>query len=191
MRREGFDTLPREIQVNIFSYIPHDEYRSVRLVNRLFNDISYDKSLWKKVSVHHIVQHWNDWNYWNLCCQFLQVDLVFPRNIRQIRQLANEVFPSISLNGVVEELKITGFIRDPVVDRGGRPRIDYFPGHNSFRDRLTPKTVSFPLLAEIQASSPGLKTLIIRNCCFSARTRYEVCVNIPESLQKLEFHNCR
>lgn len=70
MRREGFDTLPREIQANIFSYIPHDEYRSVRLVNRLFNDISYDKSLWKKVSVHHIVQHWNDWNYWNLCCQF-------------------------------------------------------------------------------------------------------------------------
>jgi hypothetical protein len=118
------------------------------------------------------------------------VDLVFPRTIQQISQLATAVFPSISPNCVVEELKITGFIRDPVVEHGGRPRIDYFPRRHCFRDPYTPRTLSSAVMEEIKASSPGLKTLIIRNCLvrvvLNARN-----INIPNTLQKLEFHNCR
>jgi hypothetical protein len=45
----GFDKLSDELFLKILSYVPHDDYRSLRLVNRRFNDISYDKSLWKKV----------------------------------------------------------------------------------------------------------------------------------------------
>ena len=45
----GFDKLSDELFLKILSYVPHDDYRSLRLVNRRFNDISYDTSLWKKV----------------------------------------------------------------------------------------------------------------------------------------------
>ena len=45
----GFDKLSDELFLKILSYVRHDDYRSLRLVNRRFNDISYDKSLWKKV----------------------------------------------------------------------------------------------------------------------------------------------
>jgi hypothetical protein len=108
--------------------------------------------------------------------------------MQQMRQLANTVFPSISSNGVVEELKITGFIRDPVFHRGGRPWIDCFPGRNSFLNPHTPKTLSQMVMAEITASCPGLKTLVIRNC--HMRSVYSsIPLTVPGTLQKLEFHN--
>lgn len=118
------------------------------------------------------------------------MDLVFPRTVQQISQLATTVFPSISPNCVVEELKITGFIRDPVLEHLGRPRIDYFPRRHCFRDPYTPRTLSYAVMEEIKASSPGLKTLIIRNCLVRLAP-YARNVNIPNTLQKLEFHNCR
>jgi hypothetical protein len=100
------------------------------------------------------------------------------------------VFPSISSEGVVEELKITGFIQDPVVTRGGHPRIDYILRENHFRDRLTPRTLSSKVLAEIQASCPGLKTLVVRNCSLRFVPASMV-LKVPDTVQKLEFHNSR
>ncbi len=118
------------------------------------------------------------------------MDLVFPRTMQQMSQLANTVFPSISSNGVVEELKITGFIRDPVVVRGGRPRIDCLPGQNSFLHCLTPKTLTHAVMAEITASCPALKTLVIRNCALRS-VPGSIPFTVPGTLQKLEFHNSR
>jgi hypothetical protein len=125
-----------------------------------------------------------------LCCNF-QVDLTKPRTSRQVSQLVTTVFPSISSEGVVEELKITGFIQDPVVSRGGRPRIDYILRENHFRDRRTPQTLSSKVLAEIQASCPGLKTLVVRNCSLRLFPGSVIHLNVPDTVQKLEFHNSR
>jgi hypothetical protein len=119
------------------------------------------------------------------------VDLTKPRTIWQISQLATTVFPSISSEGVVEELKITGFIQDPVVDSGGRPRVDYIIRENYFTHRLTPQTVSSKVLSKIQASCPGLKTLVIRNCSLHLFPGSIMRLNVPDTVQKLEFHNSR
>ena len=113
------------------------------------------------------------------------MDLTKPRTIWQISQLATTVFPSISSEGVVEELKITGFIQDPVVDRGGRPRID------DILRETTPQTLSSQVLSKIQASCPGLKTLVIRNCGLRLFHGSIMRLNVPETVQKLEFHNSR
>jgi F-box-like len=48
---EGFDKVPDEILVKIMSYIQHDHFRNVRLVNRRFNRVSYTPSLWKTVRI--------------------------------------------------------------------------------------------------------------------------------------------
>jgi F-box-like len=48
--REGFDKLSDELLLKILSYVPHDEYLNIMLVNRRFNRLSTDSSLWKKVS---------------------------------------------------------------------------------------------------------------------------------------------
>ena len=47
---EGFDKLSDQMLLEILSYVPHDDYLNIRLVNRRFNRISKDASLWKKVS---------------------------------------------------------------------------------------------------------------------------------------------
>jgi F-box-like len=47
---EGFDKLSDQMLLEILSYVPHDDYLNIRLVNRRFNRISTDRSLWKKVS---------------------------------------------------------------------------------------------------------------------------------------------
>jgi hypothetical protein len=119
------------------------------------------------------------------------VDLVFPRTVQQISQLATTVFPSISSDGVVEELKITGFKRAPVVDRGDGPTMDvrreqilYFFGEGN-----APRTVSCRVLEEIKGSCPGLKALVIRDCRLDSETDFNM--NLPDTLQRLEFHQCR
>jgi hypothetical protein len=117
------------------------------------------------------------------------VDLVFPRTGKQILQLAKEVLPSISSNGVVEELKITGFCSDPVVDLGDGPELDKVQLFSYFCDRRPPKTISSRVIEAIKASCPRLKTLIIRNCGLDLEMDVEL--NLPNTLQKLEFHSCR
>lgn len=47
---KGFDKLATETVVKILSYVPHDDFRNVRLVCRRFNEVSKTESLWKKVS---------------------------------------------------------------------------------------------------------------------------------------------
>jgi hypothetical protein len=47
---EVFDRLPDDLVLKILSQIPHDQFRNVALVDRRFNRISKDASLWKKVS---------------------------------------------------------------------------------------------------------------------------------------------
>jgi F-box-like len=52
---EGFDKLSDQMVLEILSYIPHDDYLNIRLVDRGFNRISKDASLWKKVSFQMLV----------------------------------------------------------------------------------------------------------------------------------------
>jgi hypothetical protein len=47
--REGFDKLPDELLVEILSYVQKEDYLNIMLVNRRFNRISKDRSLWTKV----------------------------------------------------------------------------------------------------------------------------------------------
>jgi hypothetical protein len=54
MPAEGFDKLSDQMLLEILSYVPHDDYLNIRLVNRRFNRISTDRSLWKKVSFSFI-----------------------------------------------------------------------------------------------------------------------------------------
>ena len=55
----GFDKLSDELLLEILSYVPHDDYRSLRLVNHRFKRMSYDESLWRKVSVPNRFVHYN------------------------------------------------------------------------------------------------------------------------------------
>lgn len=48
--REGFDKLSDELLVKILSYVPHDDYINIMLVNHRFKRLSTDSFLWKKVS---------------------------------------------------------------------------------------------------------------------------------------------
>jgi F-box-like len=43
------DKISDEIFVKILSYVPHDSYLNMRLVDHRFNKVSKDSSLWKKV----------------------------------------------------------------------------------------------------------------------------------------------
>jgi F-box-like len=44
------DKISDEIFVKILSYVPHDNYLNMRLVDHRFNKVSKDSSLWKKVT---------------------------------------------------------------------------------------------------------------------------------------------
>ncbi len=52
---ESLDKLPQELLLKILSYVAHDDFRNVRLVNRRFNELSKDKSLWTKVRFVSII----------------------------------------------------------------------------------------------------------------------------------------
>lgn len=47
---EGYKEFPDEVLLNILSYVTQDNFLNVRLVNRQWNEVSYDVSLWRKVS---------------------------------------------------------------------------------------------------------------------------------------------
>jgi hypothetical protein len=49
-KRRGFDRLSDEVVLKIFSFVQHDDFRSLRLTCRRFNEISKEPELWKKVS---------------------------------------------------------------------------------------------------------------------------------------------
>ncbi len=49
-KRRPFDRLSDEVVLNIFSFIVHDDFRSLRLTCRRFNELSKEPELWKKVS---------------------------------------------------------------------------------------------------------------------------------------------
>jgi hypothetical protein len=53
-RIKSLDKLPQELLLKILSYVAHDDFRTVRLLNRRFNELSKDKSLWTKVR-HSII----------------------------------------------------------------------------------------------------------------------------------------
>ena len=48
---EGYKKFPDEVLLNILSYVTQDNFLNVRLVNRQWNKVSYDVSLWRKVSL--------------------------------------------------------------------------------------------------------------------------------------------
>jgi F-box-like len=52
--RDGFDKVPDELLLEILKYVPHDDHLNIRLVNRRFNRVSKEGSLWKKVSFRFI-----------------------------------------------------------------------------------------------------------------------------------------
>jgi F-box-like len=52
--RDRFDKVPDELLLEILSYVPHDEYLNIRLVNRRFSRVSQEGCLWKKVSFSFI-----------------------------------------------------------------------------------------------------------------------------------------
>lgn len=43
------DKISDELFVKILSYVPHDNYLNLRLVDHRFNEVSKEPSLWKKV----------------------------------------------------------------------------------------------------------------------------------------------
>ena len=49
-----FDKVPDELLLEILSYVQHDDYLNIRLVNRRFNQLSKEGCLWKKVSFSFI-----------------------------------------------------------------------------------------------------------------------------------------
>jgi F-box-like len=67
---EGYNKFPDEVLLNILSHLTHDNFLNVRLVNRQWNKVSYDVSLWRKVSFQAyfnmitIPENWKD-QIWN------------------------------------------------------------------------------------------------------------------------------
>jgi hypothetical protein len=119
----------------------------------------------------------------------LQVDLGFPRALWQIGQVLKCVLPAIP-SVVVEELKITGFHKVPMYnDRETGPRMRTSRAVYSWRPLRERVTVSTRVFELIKESCPGLKTLVIRNCWLELD--HDSHVNLPNGLEKLEFHDCR
>jgi hypothetical protein len=46
----GYKRFPDEVLLRILSFLSQDNFLNVRLVNRQWNEVSKEKSLWKKVS---------------------------------------------------------------------------------------------------------------------------------------------
>lgn len=114
-----------------------------------------------------------------------QVELLFPRTMDQMYQLALEQFPSVG--GKLRSLTITGFHTVPMIDDNEHlpPRLF---GRN-YGDPTEPMTLNAEILGIIKTYCTGLKSLIIRNCRLSFE--HDSHTYLPDSLSKLEFYGCR
>lgn len=204
--RKSFNSIPDEVVLEILTYIPKDQFLSIRLVDKRFNRISKIGSLWNTVSFpgytiydenvlrpprrkevvvinivkHHIAKFFFLFFFLKILpppdMQILQVDLCFPRTEKQLRQLACHVLPVVGRH--VRELKITGF------------HVLHDPWEIPEPQEPESTTLSCMILLRIKASCQKLKTLVIRKCRLQDNaTRFGN--YLPTSLENLSFIGCR
>jgi F-box-like len=195
--------LPDEVILKILTYIPKDQFLSIRLVDKRFNRISKIGSLWETVSfpgitiydenvlrpprrkevvvIKIVIHHIANFIFFIQIFEppdmrILQVDLCFPRTEEQLRQLACHVLPFVGRH--VRELKITGF------------HVVHEPWEIPEAHEPEPKTLSSAILIRIKASCHKLKTLVIRKCRLEENAT-EFGDYLPKSLENLSFIGCR